>query len=60
MVVGMSVFGLPLGVAVGVSIGQMGFLAIGLPVGMGIGIALGSYLDNKAKKEGRQLDVELH
>ncbi len=58
MVLGMSVFGLPLGVAFGVSIGQLGLMAIGLPIGMGIGIAVGTSLDKKAKQEGRQLDVE--
>ncbi len=59
MVLGMSAFGLPLGVAFGISIGQIGLMAIGLPIGMGIGLALGSYMDKKAKEEGRQLDVEL-
>ncbi len=58
MVLGMSVFGLPLGVAFGISIGQISLLAIGLPIGMGVGIAVGTSLDKKAKQEGRQLDVE--
>lgn len=59
MVLGMSAFGLPLGVAFGVSLGQMSLLAIGLPIGMGVGIAVGSYMDKKAKEEGRQMDVDL-
>ena len=59
LVVGMSVFGLPIGVAIGLNTGNMGFLAIGLPIGMAIGIATGSAMDNKASKEGRQLDIEI-
>jgi hypothetical protein len=30
-----------------------------LPIGMGIGFAVGSSLDQKALKEGRQLDFEV-
>lgn len=59
MMVGLSVFGLPLGVAIGTSVGNMGLLAAGLPMGMAIGLALGSSMDKKAMQEGRQLDVEL-
>lgn len=57
MVVGMSAFGLPLGVAFGISLGNIGLLGLGLPIGMGIGIAVGSGMDEKAKKEGRQLNL---
>jgi predicted RND superfamily exporter protein len=59
LAVGMSVFGLPIGVAFGLSIGNMGLLGIGLPIGMVIGIAIGSIIDKKAFEEGRQLDVEI-
>ena len=59
MILGMSAIGLPIGVAFGVSIGNMGLLAIGLPIGMVIGLALGSGMDKKALKEGRQLNIEL-
>lgn len=55
---GMSVFGLPLGVAFGASLGNMAFLAIGLPIGMVIGMAVGADMDQKAAEEGRQLDME--
>lgn len=58
MVLGMSAIGLPIGVAFGVSIGNMGLLTIGLPIGMAIGLALGSSMDKKALKEGRQLNIE--
>ncbi|MCR9226380.1 MAG: hypothetical protein NXH90_03030 [Flavobacteriaceae bacterium] len=58
-VLGMMVFGLPIGAALGVSLGNMAFLGIGLPIGMSIGLAMGSNMDKKAKQEGRQLDIEL-
>jgi hypothetical protein len=58
-VLGMSAFGLPMGVAIGLSAGNIGLLGIGLPIGMGIGFAVGSKMDQKALKEGRQLDFEV-
>ncbi|MCU0401853.1 MAG: hypothetical protein MUE75_12755 [Algoriphagus sp.] len=57
MLMGMSSFGLPLGVVFGMSIGNIGLLGVGLPIGMAIGIALGASLDEKARKEGRQLNL---
>lgn len=59
MALGMAVFGVPIGVAFGTSIDNIGLLGIGLPIGMVIGMALGSGMDKKAFEEGRQLDVEL-
>ena len=59
LVLGMSIFGLPIGVAFGLMNGNMGLLAIGLPIGMLIGMAVGSGMDNKAFIEGRQLDIEI-
>jgi hypothetical protein len=35
------------------------FIGIGLPIGMSIGMAIGAGKDNQAKKEGRQLDIDL-
>lgn len=58
LAVGMAAFGLPVGVAVGASLGNMAFLGVGLPIGMAIGMAVGSGMDKKAFKEGRQLDME--
>jgi len=58
-VLGMTVFGIPIGAALGLSLNNMAYLGIGLPVGMSIGLAMGSRMDNKAKEEGRQLDIEL-
>ena len=56
---GMSAFGIPLGVAFGTALGNLAFLGLGLPIGMGIGIAVGTVMDSKAAKEGRQLDIDL-
>jgi hypothetical protein len=59
LVLGMTAFGLPLGVSFGLSIGNIAFLGIGLPIGMVIGIAVGSNMDKKALEEGRQLNFEV-
>jgi hypothetical protein len=58
-VLGMSVFGVPLGVAFGLSIGNLAFLGLGLPLGMSIGVLVGSIMDKKAFEEGRQLNIEI-
>ncbi|MFN4198393.1 MAG: hypothetical protein ACK4FS_05120, partial [Flavobacterium sp.] len=58
MVLGMTSFGLPIGIVFGMSLGNLAFLGIGLPIGLAFGIALGTHLDQKAKDEGRQLDIE--
>lgn len=59
LILGMTSFGLPIGIALGLSIGNIGFLGIGLPIGMAIGVGIGSRMDKKAFKEGRQLDFEV-
>jgi hypothetical protein len=59
LVIGMSAFGIPIGVAFGSSVGNMGFLGLGLPIGMVIGIAVGASMDKKAFKNGKQLDIEI-
>jgi hypothetical protein len=59
MVLRMSSFGLPLGVAFGASLSNMGLLGVGLPIGMVIGIAVGLKKDNQAAKEGRQLKYSI-
>jgi hypothetical protein len=56
---GMTSFGLPLGVAFGISIGNIGLLGLGLPIGMAIGLAVGTSMDKKAAAEGRQLAFEV-
>lgn len=59
MLLGMTGFGLPLGVAFGLSLGNLGLLGAGLPIGMVFGIAIGTSMDNKAFNEGRQIDLEV-
>lgn len=58
MALGMSAFGLPIGLLFGLSLGNIALLGIGLPIGLGIGVAFGTSLDKKAEKEGRQLNWE--
>lgn len=59
MALGMAVFGLPLGIALGASLDNMGLLGIGLPIGIVIGLAVGKEKDKKALEEGRQLNLEI-
>lgn len=56
---GMTAFGLPLGVAVFVITGNAAFIGIGLPIGMAIGSFYGATLDKKAEKEGRVLNFSV-
>jgi len=60
LALGMSAFGLPLGVVFSSLLDNTSFIAIGLPIGMGIGIALGTQMDKKAISENRQLDLEIN
>ena len=57
MALGMAALGIPMGVAFGAAMGNMGLLGLGIPIGMGTGLAIGAGLDAKAAKEGRQLSV---
>ena len=59
LTLGMATFGLPIGLAIGIAVGNIGLLAIGLPIGIGIGSVVGSKMDKKAANEGRQLDLEI-
>lgn len=59
LALGMTAFGIPLGVAYGSITGNMAFIGIGLPIGMALGIAVGTGMDKKAMKEGRQLDIKV-
>lgn len=59
LALGMSAFGIPIGVVFGTTLGNMGYLALGIPLGMAIGLGVGAGLDKKAMEDGRQLDVEL-
>lgn len=57
MALGMTVFGMPIGVAISTAIGNIAMLGAFLPIGMAIGLAVGSTMDKKAADEGRQLDI---
>lgn len=59
LALGMSAFGIPIGFAIALNIGNMAFLGTGFPIGMGIGIAVGTAMDKKALDAGRQLDFEM-
>lgn len=56
--VGIGAFGVPIGVAFASAIENMALIGAGLPIGMAIGAALGAGLDNKAKSEGRVLNID--
>lgn len=52
---GMSTFGIPIGVVLFVILDNAAFIGIGLPIGLMFGSFYGSQLDKKAEKEGRVL-----
>ncbi len=58
LAIGMTVFGMPMGIAFSAALDNYAFIGIGLPIGMVIGMALGSEMDKKAEKEDRQLDLD--
>jgi len=59
LVLGMVVFGIPIGAALGAGNGNIGLGALGLPIGLAVGIAIGSEKDKKALRERRQLNINL-
>lgn len=59
LALGMTAFGIPLGVLAGVLLGKPGLFAIGLPIGVAIGVTVGTAMDKKAVKEDRQLNLEI-
>ena len=59
MAMGMAAFGIPFGVMFGVALGNMAFISLGIPFGLSIGLGLGAAQDEKAKKEGKQLNVKI-
>lgn len=60
MVIGMSVYGLPIGVIYATITQNWGLLGIGLPIGMLLGMGHGARLDKKASEELRQLDLDIN
>ena len=59
MLLGLTAFGLPIGTAFGLLMGNIGLMGVGLPIGMAIGAVVGGNMDKKALNEGRQLNIEL-
>lgn len=59
LALGMTAFGIPIGVATGVLIGNPSLFMLGLPIGVAIGVTVGTTLDKKAVKENRQLNLEI-
>lgn len=59
LALGMVLFGIPLGMAFGIIMDNIGLLGIGLPIGMVIGMVVGAGMDKKANEERRQLDIEI-
>lgn len=58
MPVGMSAFGLPIGVVFFAVTDNSAFIALGLPLGLGLGSLYGATLDKKAEADGRVLKYE--
>ena len=58
MVLGMTAFGLPIGLMISILTDNMALLATGLPIGMVLGMALGIQKDKKAMEEGLVLILE--
>lgn len=58
LAIGLSAFGIPIGIVYGLALDNMAFMGIGLPIGMGIGIGIGSMKDKKAMQEGKQIEFE--
>ncbi|WP_442264973.1 hypothetical protein ACSIGC_11530 [Tenacibaculum sp. ZS6-P6] len=56
-VLGMTTFGIPIGLVFSMAIGSTAFLGLGFPLGMLIGSMIGKQKDEKAKKEGKQISL---
>lgn len=58
MILGMASFGTPVWLTVGLSMKNFALMGIGFPIGMVVGIGIGKVLDDKAFREGRQLNID--
>ena len=58
MVIGVTAFGLPMGVVFGVILDNLACMALALPMGLLFGIMVGSNMDKKALLSGKQLDID--
>lgn len=57
MPLGMSVFGLPIGVVLSAITHNVAFIGIGLPIGLALGSLYGKHLDKKAEEEHKVLNL---
>ena len=60
LAIGMTAIGLPLGAVFSLALDNVSFISIGLPMGLAIGVAIGTFYDNKAEEENRQLELEIN
>lgn len=60
MMLGMTAFGLPIGVTLGLALGNIGLMGIGFPLGMFMGMFVGASKDRKARESERQLPVRMY
>ena len=56
--IGITAFGLPMGVVFGVILDNLACMSLALPMGLLFGIIVGSTLDKKAMMSGKQLDID--
>ncbi len=56
---GLTVIGIPLGVALVVVLNNLYYIGLGLPLGVLIGLLIGTNMDRKLINSNRQLDVEI-
>lgn len=56
--IGITAFGLPMGIVFGVILNNLACMALALPMGLLFGIMIGSSLDKKALLSGKQLDID--
>ena len=57
---GMSVFGLPLGIILSAILDNTASIAIGLPIGLAIGLAVGTEMDKRSLENNKQLELEIN
>ena len=57
--VGITLYGIPFGIILGLLTHNMGLFAIGLPIGLGIGALIGRSKDAQAAAQGRQYDIAI-
>lgn len=56
MSLGLAVFGVPIGIAMGSAMDNMGLMGAFMPIGLAIGLAVGAGMDKQAQQQGLQLD----